>query len=108
MYSLLRIQSKKTQKIKELHPDFCNNVDALEKNILRCANVLYGYYLECFVKKQKAHKDFPVLYREHMYELHKVYLHSFRANGFRMNKTVVLDYVNNMALPLLARLVGIH
>ena len=93
--------------IATFHEDFAKNIEAINRNILRCANFLYGFYLECFIKKTKAHKDFPVLYRSHMYELHKMYLQSFRHLGFRMNKTVVLDYVKNIPLPLLLPLLGI-
>jgi hypothetical protein len=99
---------KNAGELALLHEDYPKQIDALERNILRCANLLYGYYLECFVKKTKAHKDFPVLYRSHMYELHKTYLQSFRTLGFRMNKSVVLDYVKNLPVPILCPLLGVH
>jgi hypothetical protein len=102
------IVHKDQNEIAALHADYPKHIEALERNILRCSNVLFGYYLECFVKKQKAHKDFPVLYRTHMYELHKMYLTSFRQLGFRMNKSVVLDYVKSLPLAVLVPLVGIH
>jgi hypothetical protein len=97
-----------SHEIATLHDDFGKNIEAIERNILRCANLLYSSYLECFVKKTKAHKDFPVLYRTHMYELHKMYLQSFRALGFRMNKTIVLDYVKKIPVPILVPLLGIY
>jgi len=99
---------KNENEIAGLHADFPDHIKALDRNLLRCANLLYSYYLQCFIKKEKAHKDFPVLYRVHMYELHKMYLQSFRALGFRMNKPVVLDYVKNLPVPLLLPLLGIH
>lgn len=102
------VTHKNSNEIAVLHPDFPKNIEAMERTILRCANLLYSYYLECFVKKAKAHKDFPVLYRGHMYELHKMYLNSFRQLGFRMNKAVVLDYVRNVPVPILVPLLGIH
>ena len=102
------VTHKNSNEIAVLHPDFPKNIEAVERSILRCANLLYSYYLECFVKKAKAHKDFPVLYRTHMYELHKIYLNSFRQLGFRMNKAVVLDYVRSVPGPILVPLLGIH
>ena len=99
---------KNSNEIAILHEDYPKHLEALERNILRCANILYSYYLECFVKKLKAHKDFPVLYRSHMYELHKMYLQSFRTLGFRMNKSVVLDYIRNVPVSLLCPLLGVH
>ena len=102
------VAHKNSNELAVLHPDFPKNIEAVERAILRCANQLYSYYLECFVKKAKAHKDFPALYRTHMYELHKMYLNSFRQLGFRMNKTVVLDYVRNVPAPILVPLLGIH
>jgi hypothetical protein len=102
------VMHKNSNQIAVLHQDFSKNIEALERNLLRCANLLYSYYLECFVKKTKAHKDFPVLYRTHMYELHKIYLQSFRTLGFRMNKSIVLDYVKNLPVSSLVPLVGIY
>jgi hypothetical protein len=102
------VTHKNSNEIAVLHSDFPKNIEAMERAILRCTNLLYCYYLECFVKKAKAHKDFPVLYRTHMYELHKMYLNSFRQLGFRTNKAVVLDYVRNIPVPILVPLLGIH
>ena len=102
------ILDKSTIEIESLHPDFSKNIAALEKNILRCSNLLYSYYLECFVKKVKPHKDFPPLYRGHMYELQKMYLQSFRTLGFRMNKTVVLDYIKGLPTLVLMPLLRVY
>ena len=57
-----------------LYPEHAVNVHQLRINLAVFANRLLDQYRQCFVFKQKVHRDFHPRYRGHMYNLHGIYL----------------------------------
>ena len=62
---------------------------------------LHKNYISCYVKKEKALKEFPDQYRTHMFKLHEIFLNDLREKGQFINNTVVIQYVNNLHPSLL-------
>ena len=56
---------------------------------------LYANYINCYIKKEKSLKEFPIQFRNHMYNLHKHYLSIRELRGY-INKSVVVNYINNL------------
>ena len=59
-------------------------------------NQLYQNYINCFIKKQKPLAGFPYNFKTHMYKIHEIYLFDLKSDQKYVNKTVVIDYVNNL------------
>jgi len=98
------VLEKKSEEILNLG-EFDANVVAIETNTKRFANLLYSAYLECFVQKKKAHKDYDWTLRIPLYQLHKIYLETH----VRVNKQTVMNYVYSAdRLELMAGILGIE
>ena len=57
---------------------------------------LHENYVSCFVRKDKALKEYPAQFKTHMYALHGMFLSSLRENGDFISMKVVIDYVNEL------------
>jgi hypothetical protein len=53
-------------------------------------------YISCYIKKELHGSEYPVEYRQHMFELHKQYATVLKPKGEHINFKVVMDYVNNL------------
>jgi hypothetical protein len=56
---------------------------------------LYTNYIKCYMKKDKPLTEFPKQFRTHMFNLHKYYLYIKPYGGY-INKSVVINYINNL------------
>lgn len=57
---------------------------------------LWRNYFRCYVEKEKPLKEFPFEYRSHMFKLHKHYIDELRADGGRVDKLFVINYINTL------------
>jgi hypothetical protein len=56
-----------------LYPEHAVNVYQIRINLAVYANRLLDHYRQCFVFKQRLHREFDPCYRGHMYNLHGIY-----------------------------------
>ena len=104
---LEHVLAKTENKIVSLNDAYVENAKALKRNLTRFINTLYTNYMDCFVRKEKAHKDFNAPYREHLYALHGMYL-QMRHASIRINKKIVTDYVWGLKAHDLTHAVAVH
>jgi hypothetical protein len=57
---------------------------------------LYKNYIECFIKKNGMLKDYPYEFKINMYKLHKKYIEELYGENKSINKSLVIDYINNL------------
>lgn len=70
--------------------DFYNYMHCLHKN-----------YMDCYVHKKKALKEYPVEYKKNMFQLHEQYKMMVRANSKRVSMTdmsCVIEFMNEQSL----------
>ena len=53
---------------------------------------LHNNYVSCYIKKIDESKDYPLLFRHHMYTLHQLFVN----NRQKIYIDTVLDYINNL------------
>jgi hypothetical protein len=104
---LEHVLAKTENKIVALNESFVENANALKRNLARFINTLYTNYIECFVRKEKAHKDYNAPYRVHLYALHGMYL-QMRHVSIRINKKIVTDYVWGLKACELTHALAVH
>lgn len=104
---LEHVLAKTETQILALNESYVENANALKRNLTRFINTLYTNYMECFVRKEKAHKDFNAPYREHLYALHGMYL-QMRHASIRINKKIVTDYVWGLKACELTHALAVH
>ena len=59
---------------------------------------LHKNYLDCYVHKKKALKEFAVEYKKNMFQLHEHYKTVLKASGKRVNMEVVIEFMNEQSL----------
>lgn len=104
---LEHVLAKTENEIVALHETFAEHSHALKNNLARFINKLYTSYIECFVRKEKAHKDYNAPYREHLYALHGMYFR-MRHASIRINKKIVTDYVWGLKAHELTHALAVH
>ena len=62
------------------------------------AHKLHKNYMECYIYKKKALKEYEVEYRKNMYQLHEYYKTTLKISGKRVNMTVVIRFMNEQSL----------
>jgi len=60
---------------------------------------LHKNYLDCYIHKKMGLKDFPIKYRNNMYNLHNDYLYVLKPQGKRVTLSHVVQSVNNLSVP---------
>ena len=64
-------------------------------------NMLTANYIACYIKKEKPLLQFPEQYRTHMFKIHQTYINELVKQQLYVNRTMVINYVNNMDTALL-------
>jgi hypothetical protein len=59
---------------------------------------LHKNYLDCYLHKKKALKEFAVEYKKNMFQLHEHYKTVLKANGKRVNMEAVIEFMNAQSL----------
>tara|TARA_Y100000389_G_scaffold3268_2_gene3185 strand:+ start:17891 stop:19141 length:1251 start_codon:yes stop_codon:yes gene_type:complete len=90
---------KKENKIKEFlsyYPEHINDFKEFKVKMFYYTNNLYLKYIECFIKKVKPLKDYEFQYKNHLYKIHEKYKNELVANKMKVDKKVVIDYINGL------------
>jgi hypothetical protein len=59
---------------------------------------LHQNYLECYVHKKKALKEYALEYKKNMFQLHEHYKTVLKTTGKRVNIEVVIEFMNEQSL----------
>ncbi len=83
------------------YPEQSENLMLLRKNLHEFTKKLYDSYINCFIKKDKMLKEYPFKFKQHMYNLHQLFLNNLRGTGKYITLYAVKTYVNTLPLPKL-------
>ncbi len=78
------------------YPEYKETFSIFRNELHKWTNQLYQNYIICFIKKQKPLAEFPYNFKTHMYKIHEIYLFDLKYDQKYVNKSVVVDYVNNL------------
>jgi outer membrane protein W len=78
------------------YPEYKEEFFNFRNELHKWTNQLYQNYINCFIKRQKPLAGFPYNFKTHMYKIHEIYLFDLKSDQKYVNKSVVIDYVNNL------------
>jgi hypothetical protein len=82
------------ERFPEDHLDFMRH----ETNFYTYTHNLHQNYLDCYVHKKKALKEYAVEYKKNMFQLHEHYKTVLKTAGKRVNVTAVIEFMNQQSL----------
>ena len=62
---------------------------------------LYNNYVNCYILKKNKLSYFSTQYKTNMYNLHQLYLSTYRPEGKYITFSIVINFVNSLPIPLL-------
>ena len=93
------LELRKSGKIKQYlqyFPEHRTIMNSYQGKVHDFTNILYSNYISCYIKKEKKLGLYEKEYRQHMYEIHQIYLNKLKPENKAINFKVVTEYVNNM------------
>ena len=69
-----------------------------QTNIYNYTHNLHKNYLDCYVFKKAVLKDYPVEYKQNMFNLHNSYNLFLRPNGKRVSMSYVIEFMNEQSV----------
>lgn len=90
---------KKENKVKEFlfyYPEHKNEFNDFKDLMYNYTNNLYIKYIECFIRKEKQLKEYEFEYKNHMFKLHEKYKTELLKENKKVDKKVVIDYINSL------------
>ena len=90
---------KKLKKIKEFltfFPEHSDDFKMYTKELYEFTGKLYNKYVSCFIKKEEKISNMNYEFKPHLFKLHKIYLDSLSDKKIKINKKIVIDYINNL------------
>ena len=96
-YLRLRKQHQ-IKKYLRYFPEHSEIFSELNNKIKEITNQLYAVYLDCFVKKNIKLKNQENQFKNHIYNLHKLYIEKLRPEYKKIDLFAVINYVNNLEL----------
>ena len=82
------------ERFPEDHLDFMRH----QTNFYSYTHNLHQNYLDCYVHKKKALKEYAVEYKKNMFQLHEHYKTVLKMAGKRVNVTAVIEFMNQQSL----------
>tara|TARA_A100001015_G_C15039566_1_gene738703 strand:- start:722 stop:2029 length:1308 start_codon:yes stop_codon:yes gene_type:complete len=86
-------------KVKEFlnyYPEYKERFSKLRTQLHKWTDKLWSNYLKCYVNKEKPLIEFPFEFRNHIYNLHSIYLNELVMKKRYVGKSVVINYVNDL------------
>jgi len=69
-----------------------------QTNLYNYTHNLHKNYMDCYVSKKMVLKDFPVEYKQNVFNLHKNYNLFLRPSGKRVNMSYVIEFMNQQTV----------
>jgi hypothetical protein len=98
------ISLRKQGKVKDYLTYYAEHKGAFNEfksQIHNFTNMLTANYIACYIKKENPLLQFPTQYRTHMFKIHQTYINELLKQKLYVNRTMVINYVNNMDTALL-------
>ena len=99
-YLCLRHSGKLPQFLK-YYPETKEEMSKFRDQVHMFTETLHKNYISCYVKKEKALREYSDQYRTHMFKLHEYFVNDLRPKGLYITNTEAIKYVNNLHPSLL-------
>lgn len=99
-YLSLRKEGKVKDYLK-FYPENKYQFSEFRNQVHIFTETLYNNYIECYIKKQKTLMEYSLQYRNHMFNIHKLYMNDLRVKKQFITNTIVQKYVNELHTSLL-------
>lgn len=99
-YLCLR-HSGKLPNFLKYYPETKEEMSKFREQVHMFTENLHKNYISCYVKKEKALREFSDQYRTHMFKIHEHFINDLRPKGLYVTNTEVIKYVNNLPPSLL-------
>ena len=93
------LELRKNNKVYEYlnyFNEFKDSFNKFETEIRIFTSNLYKYYISCYIKKEKPLSEFLFQYRNHMFQIHQIFLNTLKDKSLYINKTIVVKYINSL------------
>lgn len=99
-YLCLRHSGKLPEFLK-YYPETKEEMSKFRDQVHMFTENLHKNYISCYVKKEKALREYSDQYRTHMFKIHEHFINDLRPKGLYVTNTEVIKYVNNLPPSLL-------
>lgn len=99
-YLCLRHSGKLPEFLK-YYPEMKEEMSKFREQVHMFTDNLHKNYISCYVKKEKALREYSDQYRTHMFKIHEHFINDLRPKGLYVTNTEVIKYVNNLHPSLL-------
>ena len=82
------------------YPEYNEDLSFYRECLHKFTKRLYNNYVSCYIKKEKELKEFPENYKTHMFHIHQLFVDIFKPKKLCISLTIVIEYVNNLSVPL--------
>jgi hypothetical protein len=94
-------QQNKVMDFLQYYPEYIHQFMEFKKKLYTFTNQLYTNYVNCYIYKQNNVDYFNTLYKNHMRYIHKLYITKLKPFNKHINKTIVINYVNSLDIPII-------
>jgi hypothetical protein len=94
-YLSLRKEGK-VQDYLEYYPEDKNDFSKYRDHVHLFTQHLFKNYISCYVRKEKKLHMYPYEYKNHMFQLHKLYMDVLREEKLIVSMKTVIEYVNQL------------
>lgn len=94
-YLTLRKSGKISEYLK-FYPECKKEFSKFRDQLHVFTNTLYNNYVSCYIKKEKPLGEYSGQFKTHMFNIHKLYLDTLKADKKHVTNTVVIHYVNGL------------
>ena len=101
-YNYYRLRN--TNKIYEYlkyFPEHKKQFDEFQEQLYSWTELLFGFYVDCFIVKKIRLKDAPYEFKPILYELQSTYLNELKPNNRKVTFTFLTNYVKSIPIPKL-------
>ena len=95
-YLSLRRDGRLKSFLEEMPSIYKKDFSRFRTNVHDFTRQLYANYVSCYIRKEKHGSEYPVEYKQHMFELHKQYVNDMKPRGEHVNHATVVQYVNSL------------
>lgn len=107
-YLTLRKEPRCISKYLKVWPEHRDTFAGYRDHLYQFTNSLYQHYVSTYIKKQNILGEVPHQYRNHVYNLHAIYLEELRPNKGYIDKRRVIQYVNKLPVAQLMYSLNYH
>ena len=88
-------KENKINEYLQYYPENRKLFNDYRSNLFNFTLTLFHNYIDCYIKKMKPLSEFPYQYRNHMFELHQIYLR-IKDEKKIINLQEVIKYINSL------------